>query len=124
MPDTVCRAPVFDPAGSVKSGQIAAACHIKTVRGLHAGWGGLVASFAEGMGAPVLRNARVVEDGSFQDAMTSSRRLDGGPAVANAMFSSESACFGIGGLRCVHAVSLPIACFSHRREGAWDRLLP
>lgn len=50
MPDTVCRAPVFEPAGSVKSGQIAAACHIKTVRGLHAGWGGLVASFAEGMG--------------------------------------------------------------------------
>lgn len=97
---------------------------LKTVRGLHAGWGGLVASFAEGMGAPVLRNARVVEDGSFQDAMTSSRRLDGGPAVVNAMFPSESACSGIEGLRCVHAISLPITCFTHRREGAWDRLLP
>lgn len=40
--------------------------------------------------------------------MTSFCRLDGGSAVANAMFSSESACFGIEGLRCVHAVSLPI----------------
>lgn len=75
-------------------------------------------------GVPVLHTARVVEDLSFQDAITSSSRLDGGSAVVDAMFSSESACSSIEGLRCAHAVSLPITCFSHRTEEAWDRLLP